>query len=147
MGVVRRTISRHASPLRRNCTRAEQALWFELRARRLGGHKFRRQWSLHPYIVDFCCVERGLVVEVDGGQHSEECDADRTRALQGMGFRVIRFWNNDVLGNLDGVLEVILKALGGPQKKEDPHPTLSRKRERARLPSSAPSPACGRRLG
>ncbi|HEX9931702.1 MAG TPA: endonuclease domain-containing protein [Allosphingosinicella sp.] len=123
MGVVRRTISRHAAPLRQNCTRAEQALWFELRARRLGGHKFRRQWSLGAYIVDFCCVERGLVVEVDGGQHDEARDAERTRALKEMGFRVIRFWNNDMLGNPEGVLEVILETLGGPLPSEDPCPS------------------------
>jgi very-short-patch-repair endonuclease len=147
MAVVRRTISRHAAPLRRNATDAEQALWFELRDRRLGGHKFRRQWSIDRYIVDFCCVEGALIVEVDGGQHSADSDAERTRALQGMGFRLIRFWNNDVLGNLEGVLEVLLEALGGPRKEEDPHPTLSRKRERAKLTRPAPSPACGRRLG
>ena len=66
MGVVRRTVSPHAAPLRREATDAERALWAELRARRLGGHKFRRQWTLGRYIVDFCCVEHDLVVETDG---------------------------------------------------------------------------------
>jgi very-short-patch-repair endonuclease len=123
MGLVRRTISRHASPLRRNGTDAERALWTELRSRRLGGHKFRRQWTIGPYIADFCCLECHLIVEADGGQHTEEADADRTAYLRAEGFRIIRFWNNDVLGNLDGVLAAILEALGGPAA-EDPHPSL-----------------------
>ena len=122
MGVVRRTISKHASVLRQHATKAEQALWFDLRGRRLGGHKFRRQWSIQPHIVDFCCLEQGLIVEVDGGQHSAGRDAARTRALKERGFRVIRFWNNDVLGNLDGVLMAILAALSGALPSEDPHP-------------------------
>jgi very-short-patch-repair endonuclease len=127
------------------------ALWQALRARRLGGHKFRWQWSLYPYVADFCCLESRLIVEVDGSQHTPECDRARTAALQARGFRILRFWNNDVLTNMDGVLLVILEALGGA-KEEDPHPTLSRKRERT-VPTReaaaplAPSPARGRRLG
>ncbi len=124
MGVVRRTISPHAARLRRDATDAEQALWWQLRARRLGGHKFRRQWTIGPYIVDFCCLESRLIVEVDGGQHTAERDRARSRFLAAQGFRVLRFWNNDVLGNLDGVLLVILEALGGEKAKEDPHPNL-----------------------
>jgi very-short-patch-repair endonuclease len=117
MGVVRRTISPHAAPLRRRATDAEQALWRELRGRRLGGFKFKRQWTLGLYVVDFCCQEPRLVVEADGGQHSEERDANRTAWLEGQGYRVIRFWNNDVLINMDGVLQSILGAL-----TQDPHP-------------------------
>jgi very-short-patch-repair endonuclease len=117
MGVVRRTISPHAALLRRNATDVEAALWRELRGRRLQGFKFKRQWTLGPYIVDFCCLERRLVVELDGGQHNEARDAFRTAWLQGSGFRVIRFWNHDVLANLDGVLQTIVMAL-----KDDPHP-------------------------
>jgi adenine-specific DNA-methyltransferase len=122
MGLVRRTISKHAAPLRRNATDAEQALWLHLRNRRLGGHKVRRQWSLHPYVVDFCCLDRKLIVEVDGGQHSAERDSRRTAALGSGGFQVIRFWNNEVFDNMDGVLAVILEALGGPLLPKDPHP-------------------------
>ena len=122
MGVVRRTISRHAAPLRRNATDAEQALWLQLRGRRLGGGKFRRQWTIGPYVVDFCCLEARLIVEVDGGQHRPERDRARTEFLRSRGFRVIRFWNNDVLGNPDGVLTVLLDALVADKKKEDPHP-------------------------
>lgn len=116
MGLVRRTISPHAARLRRDATDAEQRLWQELRGRRLGGHKFRRQWTLQPYVADFCCLEAMLIVEVDGGQHTVAHDAARTAALKSRGFRILRFWNNDVLQNLDGVLDVILGALGGEKK-------------------------------
>jgi adenine-specific DNA-methyltransferase len=102
-------------------TDAERALWFALRNRRLEGFKFRSQWSLGPYVADFCCLEARLVVEVDGGQHDEKRDARRTAWLKQQGFRVVRFWNNDVLTNLDGVLEVIVAVLR-EQKEEDPHP-------------------------
>lgn len=123
MSVVRRTISPHAAPMRRDATDAEQALWLQLRGRRLGGYKFRRQWTIWPYIVDFCCLESMLIVEVDGGQHSLEVDAARTAALTAKGFRILRFWNNEVLENMDGVLEVLSEALEGKKKEEDPHPS------------------------
>ena len=118
MGIVRRTVSPHAAPMRRGATDAERALWFELRGRRLGGHKFKRQWTLGAYIVDFCCWERRLIVEVDGGQHTAERDAARTAWLEREGYRVIRFWNHEVLGNMDGVLQAISIAL-----EADPHPS------------------------
>jgi len=123
MGVVRRQINPHAARLRREMTDAEKALWFELRNRRLAGLKFRSQWSLGPFVADFCCLSARLVVEVDGGQHNEGTDASRTAWLNHHGFRVLRFWNNDVLTNMDGVLAVICEALG---------------------PSPQPSPARGR---
>ncbi len=110
-------------------TDAEWALWLQLRDRRLGGHKFRRQWSLWPHVGDFCCLKSKLIIEVDGGQHTPERDAARTAALTAQGFRIIRFWNNDVLNNIEGVLEVILAALAGERKEEeeeeeeDPHPS------------------------
>jgi very-short-patch-repair endonuclease len=119
MGVVRRTISPHAARLRREMTDAERALWSKLRGRRFQGFKFRSQWTLGRCVADFCCLQARLIVEVDGGQHSEVTDARRTAGLNAQGFRVVRFWNNDVLTNIDGVLEVILQAL---QKEEDPHP-------------------------
>lgn len=122
MGVVRRTISPHAAPMRRETTDAESALWAELRSRRLGGLKFRRQWTLGPYIADFCCLERCLIVEADGGQHTSEADRARTDYLRARGFRILRFWNNDILTNKEGVLTTILGALGGAQREEDPHP-------------------------
>ena len=89
-------------------TDAEQLLWKQLRNRNLGGLKFRRQATSGCAIPDFLCAEKRLVVELDGGQHSEENDACRTARLEALGFRIIRFWNNDVLENLDGVLVQIL---------------------------------------
>jgi very-short-patch-repair endonuclease len=121
MGVVRRTISPHAARLRRDMTDAERALWSKLRGRRLEGFKFRSQWTLGRSVADFCCLQSRLIVEVDGGHHSEGRDAYRTAGLKARGFRLIRFWNNDVLTNMDGVLEVILEAL--QKKKEGPHPS------------------------
>ena len=99
-----------ARRLRRNSTDAEQTLWLQLRGRRLEGWKFRRQVSMDPYIVDFFSLDAKLVIEVDGGQHDANRAKDeiRTRYLEGLGLRVIRFRNNDVLGNLEGVLATIL---------------------------------------
>lgn len=103
----------YARQLRRSFTDAESKLWTQLRARQLRAVKFRRQQSLGPYIVDFCSLDPKLVIEVDGGQHAEEVkrDAVRTTALERMGYRVIRFWNNDVLQNIDGVCERIAEAI------------------------------------
>ena len=97
-------------------TDAEQRLWRHLRNRSLEGWKFRRQHEVGPFIVDFVCSDSGLVVELDGGQHGEQMayDESRTQKLQEMGYRVLRFWNNDVLTNTDSVLEAILEALASP---------------------------------
>jgi very-short-patch-repair endonuclease len=93
-------------------TDAERRLWYRLRAHRFDGYKFKRQVPIGPYIVDFACLGRKLVVEVDGGQHAENArDEVRDGYLRAEGFRVLRFWNNDVLTNTQGVLEVILSAL------------------------------------
>jgi very-short-patch-repair endonuclease len=95
--------------MRRTPTDAERKLWFLLRDRRLDGIKFRRQFSLGRYILDFVCFERRLVVEVDGGQHADS-QADRVRdaQLQASGFRVVRYWNTDVPTNPEGVLTDLL---------------------------------------
>ena len=125
MGVVRRQINRHAARLRREMTDAERALWSGLRNWRLEGFKFRSQWSLGPYVADFCCLAARLIVEVDGGQHTEKKGAKRSDWLKANGFRVLRLWNNDVLTNLDGVLLVIADALegrGSREEEQDPHP-------------------------
>ena len=82
-------------------------LWWHLRGRRLGGLKFRRQVSIELFIVDFACPEKRLIVEVDGGQHTAESDRERTLRLEELGYRLIRFWNNDVLENTVAVLETI----------------------------------------
>lgn len=101
-----------ARSLRRNSTDAEQKLWQCLRNRQLAGAKFRRQVQIGNYIVDFLCPVARLIVELDGGQHRPEDDAERTAFLEAQGFRLIRFWNNDVLCNLAGVLQVIEQELG-----------------------------------
>jgi very-short-patch-repair endonuclease len=94
---------------RKNLTDAERRLWSKLRRRQLDGFRFRRQVPLGPYFVDFLCIEERLIIEVDGGQHAVEqaADAKRTAWLEGEGFRVVRFWNNDVLANADGVIEIM----------------------------------------
>src|SRR6266545_2543870 len=112
-----------ARRLRRDQTDAERVLWFRLRDRRLNGWKFRRQVPIDRYVVDFCCIDARLIVELDGGQHSvrTEADARRTAVLETCGYLVLRFWNNDVLKNMDGVLEEILATLN-PESPSAPHP-------------------------
>jgi len=104
---------RQAKTLRRNSTDAERRLWCALRDRRLAGLKFRRQQPIGRYVVDFVCQERRLVIEVDGGQHGPDVDAPRTAHLEGCGYRVLRFWNPDVLTRLEDVLATILAAVEG----------------------------------
>jgi very-short-patch-repair endonuclease len=102
-----------ARDLRRNQTDAEWLLWARLRARRFCGVKFRRQEVLGPYVVDFACLEPKLVIEVHGGQHAEQApnEAARTGYLVALGYRVIRFWNDEVLRDSDAVLEEIGRVL------------------------------------
>jgi adenine-specific DNA-methyltransferase len=106
-------IKAKARELRRNPTEAEQKLWSHIRMRQIGGHKFRRQRPLGSYIVDFVCLEKRVVIEVDGGQHSEQIAYDMERGvwLEAQGFRVLRFWDNEVLRSIDVVKEVIAEAL------------------------------------
>jgi very-short-patch-repair endonuclease len=116
-----------ARQLRRSQTDAERKLWFCLRDRRLHGLKFRRQAEIDSYVVDFLCAEAKLIIEVDGGQHAASAaDTERTRTLESNGYFVLRFWNHDVLQNLDGVLEAIVDTL----KREPPHPGPLPKGER-----------------
>ncbi|HEY2136351.1 MAG TPA: DUF559 domain-containing protein [Xanthobacteraceae bacterium] len=102
-----------ARKLRRTQTDAERVLWLRLRDRRLNGWKFKRQMPIDRYVVDFCCPDARVIIELDGGQHSEttEADARRTEILEAMGYLMLRFWNNDVLNNISGVLETILETL------------------------------------
>jgi very-short-patch-repair endonuclease len=102
-----------ARRLRSNSTEVEKSLWATLRGRRFLKFKFRRQHPVGRYVVDFVCISRKLIVELDGGQHALRQNQDRlrTRNLESEGFRVIRFWNNDVNANLEGVLTMILGAL------------------------------------
>lgn len=102
-----------ARALRKNPTEVERALWRHLRLRQLGGYKFRRQQAIGQYVVDFVCFEKRLVIEVDGGHHSQADAHDSMRSawLEGQGFRILRFWNNQVLADVDAVKCVILEAL------------------------------------
>jgi len=106
----RRMASPLARKLRSTPTDAEIRLWSRLRRKQLAGFRFRRQHPLGPYVVDFFCAAAKLIVEVDGGQHANDGDA-RTRWLEARGYRVIRFWNNEVLANTEGVLCAILGTL------------------------------------
>ncbi len=105
--------SRFARALRVNSTDAERRLWRHLRQKQIAGFRFRRQQPIGPYIVDFFCPEARLVLEVDGGQHGvrEATDEVRTEWLRARGYRVLRFWNNNVLQNTEGVLHRIDEAL------------------------------------
>ena len=101
-----------ARQFRENQTDAERRMWMLLRDRRLAHLKFRRQVSIGHYFVDLLCLQKRLIIELDGGQHNENpADEKRTGWLESQGFKVIRFWNNDVLKNPDGVLTSILLAL------------------------------------
>lgn len=107
-----------AKALRTRLTDAERKLWYALRAKRFGNVKFKRQAPIGNYIVDFVSFEHRLIAEVDGGQHNDEgiqkYDAVRSMWLESEGFRVLRFWNNDVLSNLEGVLATIQENLQRP---------------------------------
>ena len=106
-------LRQRARNLRKQSTNTERHLWYNLRANRLG-FKFKRQVPIGTYIVDFVCMERRLIVELDGGQHldNQKYDIERTAWLNGRGFKVLRFWNNDVLQRNAAVIDVIIQALG-----------------------------------
>ncbi len=112
----------NAKRLRREMTDAERRLWKHLRAGRLEGFKFRRQHPVPPYVLDFCCVEVGLAIELDGSQHSEARDASRSRYLESQGWRIVRFWDNDVLNKTDAVVEAIWNILSRPTLSPTPLP-------------------------
>ena len=104
--------NRKARGLRQSSTDAERRMWSALRDRRLLMYKFRRQHPIGGFIVDFACTEYRFVIEVDGGQHAHNArDARRTAWLKSQGWKITRFWNNDVLSNTNGVVDTILRAL------------------------------------
>ena len=111
-----------ARALRRNQTDAERRLWSRLRNRQIVGFKFKRQFPIGAYFADFVCLETGLIIEVDGGQHLEQQirDAVRTEFLERLGYRVLRFWDNDVLLRTDAVLVAIHEALVCPSPAPSP---------------------------
>ena len=96
-----------ARQLRGDQTDVEKKLWSRLRNRQFLNYKFRRQFVIEPYIVDFVCLDLKLIVELDGSQHNDDIDAERSLFLESCGFKILRFWNNDLIDNLDGVLERI----------------------------------------
>jgi very-short-patch-repair endonuclease len=101
-----------ARRLRQFSTDAERRMWSALRDQRLSRFKFRRQHPIGHYIIDFACTEYALVIEIDGGQHADRtADVRRTASLKSEGWKVIRFWNSDVLSNTSGVVETVLRAL------------------------------------
>ena len=102
-----------AKKLRRNSTDAERLIWSRLRGRGLAGYKFKRQVPIAGFVVDFAALEAKLIVEIDGGQHSVRLEADqlRTEKLERFGYRIVRFWNHDVLNNIEGVLEAVIQEL------------------------------------
>jgi very-short-patch-repair endonuclease len=138
-----------ARRLRRNTTDAERKLWHALRRFELEGSHFRRQVPIGPYVADFACLAVRLVIEIDGSQHGDveikTRDDARTRWLESEGYRVLRFWNNDIVQNPQGVLDVIYAALYGSRESEPK--TLTHERSRAH-PTTArvarrPSPSKG----
>jgi very-short-patch-repair endonuclease len=130
-----------AKTLRQNMTDAEQLLWRHLRAHRFDGQKFRRQQPIGPYIVDFVHFGARLILEADGGQHAESPkDADRDAWLKLQGFRVLRFWNHDILKRTEAVLETIWNTLREAPLSPDPSPA----RGEGRQAKSYSFPASGR---
>jgi adenine-specific DNA-methyltransferase len=120
----------NAKRLRTNQTDAESVFWYNVRARRLAGFKFRRQYPVGSFIADFVCLEAKLIVELDGDQHAVRRDYDRSRDafLKSKGFHVMRVWNSDLLTNRDGVMDAVLRQL-----------------ENVDTPSPRPSPPKGER--
>ena len=129
----------NAKKMRSNMSPAEIKMWYILRGKRFNGLKFKRQVLIGNYIVDFLCKEKKLIIEIDGGQHNTDVnivnDKNRTRYLENNGYKVLRFWNEDVLKNFSGVLEVILREINENDGSWY-HP----------LPPSAPSPEGGQWL-
>ena len=113
-----------ARTLRNNANEIENLLWARLRRRQLGGLKFSRQMPIAGFVADFVCRSARLVIELDGSQHADAVvyDAQRTKAIEAQGYRVIRFWNSDVLTNMDGVLETIRGAAISGDREPTPQP-------------------------
>jgi very-short-patch-repair endonuclease len=124
-------------------TPQERLLWGQLRDRRLAGAKFRKQMWLAGYIADFACAEARLVVEADGSQHTDraEYDAERERAFASLGWRTLRFWNNEIIENLEGVLTVIANALPSPSQAASRPAVPLPYRERGGEGSPRPNPS------
>ena len=114
---VSKTLRANARRMRKDMTDAELKLWNELRAKRLMGLAFRRQMPIDRYIADFACPDHKIIIEVDGSQHGERLaeDAERTTHLNALGWTILRFWNDDVLRDIDAVCTHILRTMGEPK--------------------------------
>ena len=112
-------VFKRAKELHRNMTPAEAKLWAHLRAHRVKNVHFRNQHAIGNYVVDFCAPRRKLIIELDGSQHleQEEYDQERTKYLESLGYKVIRFWNNEVLNNIEGVMLAIIHTLEDLEKR------------------------------
>jgi very-short-patch-repair endonuclease len=117
-------IMHRAGELRQNQTEAEAKLWSRLRAHRMAGVQFRRQHAIGNYIVDFCSPRRKLIIELDGSQHLDQAqyDLERTRYFESKGYRVLRFWNHDVMNKIDAVLNTIWNELNSVLPPQPPAP-------------------------
>lgn len=111
--IMKAILNERARALRKNSTEAENKIWDLVRNRRLNGVKFTRQYIIEPYIVDFICREKKFIIELDGSHHVDTMiyDQERTEYLEAKGYKVLRFWNNEILNNIDSVLEKILQSL------------------------------------
>ena len=128
--VDRATLLERAREMRNNPTEPEKRLWRHLSNSQLAGHKFRRQAVIQNYIADFLCSHKKLIVEVDGDTHDSDLDSNRDRRMRELGYRTVRFTNNDVMGNMDGILTALLGALNeSPNhwQKTTPTPPLNRR--------------------
>ncbi len=105
--------TQQARHLRKNMTDAERKIWHSIKGKKIKNHRFRRQHPIGPYIVDFVCLENRIVIEIDGGQHAwqKETDEKRTKWLESEGYRVIRFWNNQIMNEFNGVIQILWNML------------------------------------
>ena len=128
----RESMKDRAKDLRRNMTDAENRIWYYLRNRRLAGYKFVREHVIGPFIADFVCREKKLVIEIDGSQHMDavEYDEMRTKYLKDRGYQVLRIWNHEVFENIEGVTDHILNILDTVPSQSPSSPTLLPQREK-----------------
>ncbi len=136
---------KHAKALRKDMTDAEHRLWYHLRGHRFVGAKFKRQKPIGPFIVDFVCLESRLVIELDGGQHADDVAYDQRRDawLAANGYRVLRFWNSEVMQELPGVLERIREVLAAAPSPPTPLPQAGEGSRSAAAGVSSPLPLAG----
>jgi adenine-specific DNA-methyltransferase len=123
-------MKQRARELRRSQTEAERNFWNRVRDRRLSGYKFRRQHPIGPFVVDFVCLDRRLIIELDGGQHALDVEEDRKRSLflESQGYTILRLWNNEVFENMEGVLQTVLSVLNEVTPSPRPSPPKSGER-------------------